>query len=387
MSTIRSVQSLPISQSLLDKLESHGFRYVSDLKDVKPFDLVSELGVSPSIAMSILETAKQSLLSTTSTSAENIVVDDFASKPVINSVKITAKDLLTKYTTKNRPIITFCKSLDAILGGGVQIGQITEFCGVPGIGKTQLAIQLALNAQIAEVFGGNAGEAVYIDTEGSFMPERAAEMATELSSHLRKIAKISESRKIENFASQKVAAESLTMERFLEGINVFRCHDQIELLATINHLFAYLKLKPQVRIVIIDSIAFHFRQDVADAAARGRVLGSMAQTLHQLAYDYDIAVVVINHVTTKFDKPSTSSESAGDSGNAVLRRLAPALGDLWSHSVTSRVMMYWHSAVTSDGDPQTQTQQRRASLVKSPMMPPAHALFRVFEKGIRDVDE
>lgn len=219
MSTIRSVQSLPISQSLLDKLESHGFRYVSDLKDVKPFDLVSELGVSPSIAMSILETAKQSLLSTTSTSAENIVVDDFASKPVINSVKITAKDLLTKYTTKNRPIITFCKSLDAILGGGVQIGQITEFCGVPGIGKTQLAIQLALNAQIAEVFGGNAGEAVYIDTEGSFMPERAAEMATELSSHLRKIAKISESRKIENFASQKVAAESLTMERFVNHCN------------------------------------------------------------------------------------------------------------------------------------------------------------------------
>jgi RecA/RadA recombinase len=148
----------------------------------------------------------------------------------------------------------------------------------------------------------------------------------------------------------------------------------------------------------------------------------MAQTLHQLAYEHDIAVVVINHVTTKFDKPSsTSSDAAGvggletllsifkhrssrlndlmwiallpflDSGNAVLRRLAPALGDLWSHSVTSRVMMYWHSAGASEGDPQpqpqTQTQQRRASLVKSPMMPPAHALFRVFEKGIRDVDE
>lgn len=108
------------------------------------------------------------------------------------------------------------------------------------------------------------------------------------------------------------------MFRFLEGINVFRCHDQIELLATINHLFAYLKLKPQVRIVIIDSIAFHFRQDVADAAARGRVLGSMAQTLHQLAYEHDIAVVVINHVTTKFDKPSTSSESAGVGGLETL---------------------------------------------------------------------
>ena len=78
-----------------------------------------------------------------------------------------------------------------------------------------------------------------------------------------------------------------------------------------------------------------------------------------------------------------------DAGNATLRRLAPALGDLWSHSVTSRVMMYWHMAggASEEGDPRPQTQQRRASLVKSPMMPPAHALFRVFEKGIRDVDE
>ena len=99
--------------------------------------------------------------------------------------------------------------------------------------------------------------------------------------------------------------------RFLEGINVFRCHDQIELLATINHLFAYLKLKPQVRVVIIDSIAFHFRQDVTDAAARGRVLGAMAQTLHQLAYEHDIAVVVINHVTTKFDKPGEAAVVGG----------------------------------------------------------------------------
>ena len=71
----------------------------------------------------------------------------------------------------------------------------------------------------------------------------------------------------------------------------------------------------------------------------------------------------------------------------MLRRLAPALGDLWSHSVTSRVMMYWQSAGASEGNPQLQVQQRRASLVKSPMMPPAHALFRVFEKGVRDVDE
>ena len=32
-----------------------------------------------------------------------------------------------------------------------------------------MAIQLAVNVQIPEIFGGNGGEAIYIDTEGGFM--------------------------------------------------------------------------------------------------------------------------------------------------------------------------------------------------------------------------
>ena len=35
-------------------------------------------------------------------------------------------------------IVTFCQTLDKLLGGGIQLGQITELFGVPGIGKTQL---------------------------------------------------------------------------------------------------------------------------------------------------------------------------------------------------------------------------------------------------------
>jgi RAD51-like protein 2 len=30
-----------------------------------------------------------------------------------------------------------------MLGGGVPIGKLTEFCGVPGIGKTQMGYSLA----------------------------------------------------------------------------------------------------------------------------------------------------------------------------------------------------------------------------------------------------
>lgn len=35
-------------------------------------------------------------------------------------------------------IVTFCARVDSMLGGGVSLGKITEFCGAPGTGKTQL---------------------------------------------------------------------------------------------------------------------------------------------------------------------------------------------------------------------------------------------------------
>ena len=33
--------------------------------------------------------------------------------------------------------MTFCAGVDGMLGGGVPLGKVTEFCGAPGLGKTQ----------------------------------------------------------------------------------------------------------------------------------------------------------------------------------------------------------------------------------------------------------
>jgi hypothetical protein len=44
------------------------------------------------------------------------------------------------------------------------------------------------------MFNGAAGESVYIDTEGSFIPERAYDIAHELATHLKKLAKMSANR-------------------------------------------------------------------------------------------------------------------------------------------------------------------------------------------------
>jgi RAD51-like protein 2 len=162
-SDIRDVSSLPLSVELHDLLATGGFRTVSDLHNISPIDLARELNTSHSIALSIIQTASSS-----SSSQQSIVQSLQSVREVKTSSKqlsaVTAKDIIAKIGTGSRALITFCKAIDDMLGGGIQVGQITEFCGVPGIGKTQLAIQLSLNVQIPEVFGGLGGECVYIDT-------------------------------------------------------------------------------------------------------------------------------------------------------------------------------------------------------------------------------
>lgn len=49
-------------------------------------------------------------------------------------------------------------------------------------------MQLAVDVQIPECFGGVEGEAVFIDTEGSFMVDRVVDLATACIQHLQLIA-------------------------------------------------------------------------------------------------------------------------------------------------------------------------------------------------------
>ena len=61
--------------------------------------------------------------------------------------------------------------------GGIPIGKMTEICGAAGVGKTQISMQLCVNVQVPQALDGLEGQAVYIDTEGSFMSNRVIEIA------------------------------------------------------------------------------------------------------------------------------------------------------------------------------------------------------------------
>jgi len=81
----------------------------------------------------------------------------------------------THRTVQSRiKITTGSKELDAILGGGVETGVITEVFGEFRTGKTQLAAMLCVTAQLGREHGGGAGKVIYLDTENALYVSRCA---------------------------------------------------------------------------------------------------------------------------------------------------------------------------------------------------------------------
>ena len=67
-------------------------------------------------------------------------------------------------------ISTGSKTLDALLGGGIRSGLITDVYGESGSGKTQLCFTAAVNCI------KNTGNVLFVDTAGNFRPERIMEI-------------------------------------------------------------------------------------------------------------------------------------------------------------------------------------------------------------------
>ena len=59
----------------------------------------------------------------------------------------------------------------------METGSITELFGEFRTGKTQLCHTLCVTCQMSITAGGGEGRALYIDTEGTFRPERLVAIA------------------------------------------------------------------------------------------------------------------------------------------------------------------------------------------------------------------
>ena len=126
-----SVSSLALPPSLLTALHSAGFTDTQDLQDITARELSRELGVSMDHALQILTSAKASSSSPSLSSLSS------SSAPVGQPQSSTS---LALDSSMNSPIITFCRGIDSALGGGIPSGQVTELCGVPGIGMNYAVV-------------------------------------------------------------------------------------------------------------------------------------------------------------------------------------------------------------------------------------------------------
>ncbi|MFH1294725.1 MAG: DNA repair and recombination protein RadA [Candidatus Aenigmatarchaeota archaeon] len=239
------------------------------------------------------------------------------------------RELIGKLTTSS-------KALDALLGGGVETQAITEVHGAFGSSKTQLAHQLAVNAQLPENKGGLGGKVVFIDTENTFRPERITDMAK---------------------------ASGLNPQKVLENIYVARAYNSDHQVLLAEKAIEVIK-KEKVRLVIVDSVTAAFRSDYTGRGTLANRQQKLNRHLHQLqrmADVYNLAVFITNQVMSRPDV------LFGDP-------TAPIGGHILGHQATYRLYVR-----------KSKAEKRIAKLIDSPNLPEGEAVFAVLTEGIRDI--
>nr|CAB3265406.1 DNA repair protein RAD51 homolog 3-like [Phallusia mammillata] len=259
------------------------------------------------------------------------------------AASILQKELSTKQQSS---IVTFCRSLDEALGGGISIGSVTEIAGESGCGKTQLAFQLSVNVQIPSALGGAEGEAIFIDTENTFSTNRLVDISESVVQHCTNLC--------------QNGGSNFTIDMCMSKIYLFKCLTIVELIATVHQLHSFIQTHPNVRLLVVDSIANCVRAE-EDMKTRNKVLNDLAQKFRSLAINDNLAVVLINQVTTSFS-------AIGSSGVMI-----PALGATWSHVAATKIMLI------------KQENERFALLYKSPSKSRDAVKYMIVKEGFRDI--
>ncbi|MEM4625612.1 MAG: DNA repair and recombination protein RadA [Candidatus Pacearchaeota archaeon] len=236
-------------------------------------------------------------------------------------------------------ITTGSKNLDALFGGkGIESKAITEVFGAFGSGKTQFALSLAVNVQLPKESGGASGKAVYIDTEGTFRPERVKQIAEGIGAN---------------------------PEKVLKNIFVARAFNSDHQILLVDKINEMIKEGEPIKLVIVDSLTAHFRAEYSgrgQLADRQQRLNKYLHDLMRLAEQRNIAIVVTNQVM------ANPAMMFGDPTTAIG-------GNIVAHASTYRV--YFRRG---------KKDSRVAKMIDSPNLPDNETVFLITPFGLRDVD-
>ncbi|AAS54591.1 AGR101Cp [Eremothecium gossypii ATCC 10895] len=239
-------------------------------------------------------------------------------------------------------ISTGSKQLDSILGGGVMTMSITEVFGEFRCGKTQMSHTLCVTAQLPREMGGGEGKVAYIDTEGTFRPERIKQIA---------------------------ARYDLDPDACLENVSYARAlnsEHQMELVEQLGQELA----SGDYRLLIVDSIMANFRVDYCgrgELNERQQKLNQHLSRLNRVAEEYNVAVFMTNQVQSD---PGASALFASADGRK------PVGGHVLAHASATRILLR-----------KGRGEERVAKLQDSPDMPEKECVYVIGEKGITDADD
>jgi DNA repair protein RadA len=312
--SIDAVKKLPgVGEATLNKLIKAGFSSLESIAFTPPSIIQNESGLGEKTTAKLIKSSMEKL----------------------NIGFKSAEDVWAHRKNIAR-ITTGSQELDDLLGGGVETGSVLEFFGEFRTGKTQIMHQLCVNVQLNEEQGGIEGRALYIDTEGTFRPERIIQMAEGL---------------------------DLDHKKVLKNIIFGRAYNSDHQILLIKEAANLIK-EQNIKLIVVDSLIGHFRSEYigrGTLANRQQILNSHLHDLLRLCDIYnDLAIIVTNQVQAKPDVFY---------GNP----LRAAGGNVVAHGSTIRIYLR-----------KGKGEQRIAKIVDAPHLPEGEAIFSITEHGISD---
>ncbi|XP_067895749.1 DNA repair protein RAD51 homolog 1 isoform X1 [Heterodontus francisci] len=241
-------------------------------------------------------------------------------------------------------VTTGSKELDKLLQGGIETGSITEMFGEFRTGKTQLCHTLAVTCQVPNLpidRGGGEGKAMYIDTEGTFRPERLLAVAERYN--------LSGSDVLDNVAYARA----------------FNTDHQTQLLYQASAMMT----ESRYALLIVDSATALYRTDYSgrgELSARQMHLARFLRMLLRLADEFGVAVVITNQVVAQVDG---AAMFAADPKK-------PIGGNIIAHASTTRLYLRKGRGET-----------RICKIYDSPCLPEAEAMFAINSDGVGDAKD
>ncbi|MBS3080824.1 DNA repair and recombination protein RadA [Candidatus Pacearchaeota archaeon] len=312
------VSDLPgIGPAAVEKLEAAGIYDLMGIAVLGPKELSEISGLGESVSRKAIQAARKMM---------NLGFQD--------GLEFAEKRKEVSY------ISTGSKELDKLLGGkGLETKAITEAFGAYGSGKTQVGLSLAVNVQLPVEQGGAEGKAVYIDSEGTFRPERIKQMAK---------------------------AKGLNEESVLKNILVARVFNSDHQMLLVDKIGELINNGEPIKLVIVDSLTAHFRAEYSgrgQLADRQQKLNRYLHNLMRIAEQYNLGVYVTNQVM------ANPAMMFGDPTTAIG-------GNIVGHASTYR--LYLRRGKKSS---------RVAKLIDSPNLPDNECIFYIGEKGVIDEEK